>query len=94
MALIRMDVDQAQTTINKVNQTLDELNNQLSALGSSVNDLLGAWEGQAQTQFSHAWDDWRSRFKTTIDELQPMSQGLSTERQQIIDADSSSSFTD
>lgn len=92
MPMIRMDIDQAQTTIDTMRRTMEEFNSQLSALGGSVDGLLGAWEGSAQVQFSNAWQEWRTRFTSSINELQPMITGLSTERQQIIDADSSSTF--
>ncbi|PDW01814.1 WXG100 family type VII secretion target [Candidatus Viridilinea mediisalina] len=92
MTMIRMDIDQAQQTIDTMRRTMEEFNAQLSALGGSVDGLLGAWEGNAQIQFNNTWQDWRSRFTTSINELQPMITGLTTERQQIIDADSSSSF--
>jgi WXG100 family type VII secretion target len=92
MAMIRMDVDQAQATIDTMRRTMEELNSQLAMLGGSVDSLLGAWEGSAQVQFSNAWQEWRTRFSTSVNELQPMINGLVTERQQIIDADSSSTF--
>lgn len=92
MAMIRMDTDQAQQTIDTMRRTMEEFNSQLSSLGGSVDGLIGAWEGSAQVQFSGAWEDWRTRFMASVNELQPMIQGLTTERQQIIDADSSSSF--
>lgn len=92
MAMIRMDTDQAQQTIDTMRRTMEEFNAQLSSLGGSVDGLIGAWEGNAQVQFSNSWQDWRTRFTTTISELQPMIQGLTTEREQIIEADTSSSF--
>ncbi len=93
MAMIRMDVDQAQQTIDTMRRTMEEFNSQLSSLGGSVEGLLGAWEGQAQMQFSNSWQDWRTRFQTAVNELQPMMSGLTTERQQMIEADTSSSFS-
>ncbi len=92
MAMIRMDVDQAQTTISTMQNTRNEFESQLNALAGSVDGLLGAWEGNAQMQFSNAWSEWRNRFMAAVSELEPMIQGLTQERQQIIDADSSSSF--
>jgi WXG100 family type VII secretion target len=92
MAVVRMDLDQAQQTIDTLRRTLDELNSQLTALGGSVEGLLGAWEGRAQVQFSSTWGDWRGRFTTTIHELQPMISGLETERREMEEADSSSNF--
>ena len=71
MPMIRMDIDQAQTTIDTMRRTMEELNSQLSALGGSVDSLLGSWEGSAQMQFSNAWSEWRTRFTTSVNELQP-----------------------
>jgi WXG100 family type VII secretion target len=92
MAMIRMDIDQAQQTIDTMRRTMEEFNAQLTALGGSVDSLMGSWEGQAQVQFSSAWQDWRTRFQAAVNELQPMISGLTIERQQMIDADSSSNF--
>lgn len=92
MAVIRMDVDQAETTINAFSTALNNFGSELSSLANSVQSLLGAWEGSAQVQFDGAWGDWNSRFQTTMQELEPMINGLRTERQQMIEADSSSSF--
>ena len=92
MAIVRMDLDQAQQTIQKFRDTLNEINNQLTALNGSVDGLLGAWEGQAQRQFDSTWSDWRSRFQTAVNELQPMINGLETERREVEEADSSSNF--
>jgi WXG100 family type VII secretion target len=92
MAIVRMDLDQAQQTIDTMRRTLDELNSQLNGLGSSVDGLLGAWEGRAQVQFQSTWSDWRSRFTAAINELQPMISGLETERREMEEVDSSSNF--
>ena len=92
MAVIRMDVDQAETTINSFSTALSNFGSELSTLSGSVQALLGAWEGAAQRQFDSAWTDWVQRFQSAIQELDPMINGLRTERQQMIDADSSSSF--
>ena len=92
MAIVRMDLDQAQQTIDTMRRTLDDLNTQLNGLAGSVDGLLGAWEGQAQRQFDGTWGDWRSRFQTAINELQPMITGLETERREMEQADSSSNF--
>lgn len=92
MAMIRMDIDQAQQTIDTMRRTMEEFNSQLTALGGSVEGLMGAWEGNAQMKFSNVWQEWRTRFEASINDLQPMISGLTNERQQIIDADSSGSF--
>lgn len=92
MPMIRMDIDQAQATIDAIRRTKEEFVQQITGLLQSVDALNGVWEGQAQIQFSGTWEDWRSRFGTTVGELEPMINGLVAERQQIIDADSSSSF--
>ncbi|NTV65373.1 MAG: WXG100 family type VII secretion target [Oscillochloris sp.] len=92
MAVVRMDLDQAQQTIDTMRRTMDEFNSQLNGLSGSVNSLLGAWEGRAQAQFNSAWDEWRNRFLTAVNELQPMISGLETERREMEEADSSSHF--
>jgi WXG100 family type VII secretion target len=92
MAMIRMDVDQAEATIGSFGTAIGNLNSELSTLASAVQALLGAWEGSAQVQFDNAWFDWSSRFQTAIQELEPMMSGLRAEREQIIEADASSNF--
>lgn len=92
MAIVRMDLDQAQQTIDTMRRTMDELTSQVNSLNGSVDGLLGAWEGRAQVQFHGTWGDWHTRFQTAIHELQPMITGLETERREVEEADSSSNF--
>lgn len=92
MSLISMDINQAEETINTMRRIKNEFESQLSNLNRSVQSLQGVWEGSAKNQFDNVWQEWYSSFMTKVNELEPLANGLDTERRQMIEVDSSSNY--
>lgn len=94
MAMVRMDIDQAAQTIQTFGNSRQELLDELQRLRAAIEQLIQTWQGAASQNFVSAYETWTTDFTSKVNELEPLQQGLAQEREQIIEADSSSSFGD
>lgn len=94
MGMVRMDIDQAEQTIQSFGSSRQEFLDGLQQLRSAVEQLIQVWQGAASQNFVSAFETWTADITNRIGALEPMQQGLTTEKNQIIEADQSSSFGD
>jgi len=92
MAIIHMDTDQVDATLNAFRTAQQHLNEALQRLSASAEQLTGAWEGAAQAQFTAAWQEWRQGMSHAIEIAQPIIAGIERERNELFEADQASSY--
>jgi len=92
MAVVRMDIEQADQTIRDFDAAFQAFSESLQPLTAAVDQLGQAWQGAAAGQFRAAWESWIGDVTNRVNALQPMRQGVAAERQQMLDADSSAGF--
>lgn len=92
MPKISMDTDVAQAAVQMMQQSAHALTDQLNQLAQSVEALRSSWKGNAQAEFSELWEQWRQGFAQTIEQLTPITVGVQREKEELEQADASSSY--
>lgn len=93
MTMIALDTDQAEAAANALNTAYSNFTSTLQTLGGSVQSLASTWEGAAQAQFLSTWEQWQQSFQQALDAVTPLMDGIRREKQELEEADATSSYT-
>ena len=69
MAQIRMTPDQLDQGANRLSQICGEIQSNVSALDSTLNEVAGNWEGLSQDAFMQRYTDLAPILKQTVPEV-------------------------
>ena len=84
--MISLDVDLADVTVLTLNSCRDSIENELTAMISSANNVVATWEGNSRLQFEEQWQEAQNRLRGIIEELTLLSQGISRTNERFRDA--------
>ncbi len=92
MPVIRLDTDQAATTLQAMRAAQQQLGETRDRLTASIQQLDPTWESRAKLGFMTAWEEWRQGFERTLTTLEPIIIGVQREKDELEQADQSSSY--
>ncbi len=80
MATLHMDVESVRSTQANIVSVKSQLNDQVSALSSSVDGIVGsAWIAPGANQFQSEFQNWRSAMMQALDQLEQLATRLAAE---------------
>ena len=80
MATLHFDTDAGKNASTTIQTGCDSLNDQLNALNSRVNSLVGSeWMGNSANQFKGEFDSWATQLRACTDNLATLKTRLDTE---------------
>jgi len=92
MPIIRLDTDQAETTLQAMRAAQKQLGETRDRLSASIQQLDPTWESKAKVEFMTVWDAWRQGLERTLVTLEPIIIGVQREKDELEQADQSSSY--
>ncbi len=89
MPMISLDTDQARSTAATFDSSRASIESSLNSMMSSVSQVLATWQGQSRQQFEGQWEQWTSRLRVIMEELQGLANGLRREADEFESVDRS-----